>query len=134
MPFAGTPPVRAKQRGTNVKDGRQRFLDEHLPLPGIVACAVWFPDRSLITRRDGDALTTAQVGQLMNRLTLALDGFKRHRFEPEYLCWKFDHAHIHLTRHAEGDTLAVFSKSEPGQSANDAAWRLMQAYHELPVS
>lgn len=110
---------------------RQHFLDKHLPLPGVVACAIRLPDRTAITRRDGDALTTAQVEHLLDRLALVIEGLKRHKMEAQCLCWTFDQARIHLTRHPDGTTLAVFSEKQPGQPANEEAWHLLQAFHEL---
>jgi len=108
------------------------FLDEHLPLPGIVACAIRLPDRSVVSRRDGDAMTTAQVEQCMSRLTLASEGLRRHRFDAKTLCWTFEFARIHLTRRYDGTTLAVFSENVNGEPPNQGAEHLVAAFHELP--
>jgi hypothetical protein len=110
----------------------QLFLDERLPLPGIVACAIRQPDRSIISRRDGDALTTTQVEQALSRLTLAAEGLKRHRFEVRTICWTFDQARIHLARRFDGAQLAVFSENIPGQPPNEGALHLIAAFQELP--
>ncbi|MEY4386818.1 MAG: hypothetical protein RLY20_2101 [Verrucomicrobiota bacterium] len=112
----------------------ERFLDERLPLPGIVACAIRLPDRSIISRRDGDALTTAQVEQAFSRLTVAAEGLKRHRFEVRTLCWTFDHARIHLTRRPDGSQLAVFSERAPDQPICESALHLVAAFHDLAES
>jgi hypothetical protein len=109
----------------------ETFLDERLPLPGIVACAIRRPDRSIVSRRDGDALTTAQVEQCLSRLTVAAEGLKRHRFEVKTLCWTFDQARIHLTRRADGAQLAVFSENFPDEPPNEGAQHLITAFHEL---
>ena len=109
----------------------ETFLDERLPLPGIVACAIRLPDRSIVSRRDGDALTTAQVEQCLSRLAVAAEGLKRHRFEVKTLCWTFDYARIHLTRRADGASLAVFSENIPGEPANEGAQHLIHAFHDL---
>lgn len=109
----------------------ETFLDERLPLPGIVACAIRLPDRSIITRRDGDAMTTAQVEQCLSRLAVAAEGLKRHRFEVKTLCWTFDQARIHLTRRPDGAQLAVFSANIHGEPPNDGALHLIAAFQEL---
>lgn len=107
------------------------FLDERLPLPGIVACAIRLPDRSIVSRRDGDALTTAQVEQCLSRLAVAAEGLKRHRFEVKTLCWTFEYARIHLTRRLDGAALAVFSENIPGEPPNEGTQHLIAAFHEL---
>ncbi len=109
----------------------ENFLDERLPLPGIVACAIRLPDRSIVSRRDGDALTTAQVEQSLSRLAVAAEGLKRHRFEVKTVCWTFDHARIHLTRRPDGAQLAVFSENIPGELSNEGAQHLLAAFHEV---
>jgi hypothetical protein len=113
-----------------VNEPLQQFLDARLPLPGIVACAIRQPDRSLITRRDGDALTTAQVEQIVGRLALAVEGLRRHRMEGQSLCWTFDRARIHLTRRADGATLIVFSENNPEAKPAEGVWHLLNAFHE----
>lgn len=110
----------------------QTFLDERLPLPGIVACAIRQPDRSIISRRDGDAMTTAQVEQAFSRMTVAAEGLKRHRFEINTLCWTFEHARVHLARRRDGAQLAVFAENIPGQPPNEGALPLIAAFQELP--
>ena len=109
----------------------ETFLDERLPLPGIVACAIRLPDRSVISRRDGDALTTAQVEQAFSRLTVAVEGLKRHRFVPRTLCWTFEQARIHLTQRPDGSQLAVFSERQPDQLVNEGALHLVAAFQDL---
>jgi hypothetical protein len=109
----------------------ETFLDERLPLPGIVACAIRLPDRSIVSRRDGDAMTTAQVEQCLSRLAVAAEGLKRHRFEVKTLCWTFDQARIHLTRRPDGAQLAVFSANIPGEPPNEGAHHLIAAFQEL---
>ncbi len=109
----------------------ETFLDERLPLPGIVACAIRLPDRSVLTRRDGDAMTTAQVEQCLSRLSVAAEGLKRHRFEVKTLCWTFDQARIHLARRHDGAQLAVFSASLPGEPSNEGAKHLIAEFLEL---
>jgi len=108
------------------------FLDERLPLPGIVASAIRLPDRSIVSRRDGDAMTTAQVEQCLSRLAVAAEGLRRHRFEVKTLCWTFEYARIHLTRRHDGATLAIFSENVPGEPPNEGALHLIAAFHELP--
>lgn len=108
-----------------------KFLDERLPLPGIVACAIRLPDRSIVSRRDGDALTTAQVEQCLSRLAVAAEGLKRHRLDVKTLCWTFDYARIHLTRRPDGAQLAVFSENIPGEPPNEGALHLIAAFHDL---
>lgn len=109
----------------------ENFLNERLPIPGIVACAIRLTDRSVVTRRDGDAMTTAQVEQCLSRLTIAAEGLKRHRFEIRTLCWTFDQARIHLTRRTDGAQLAIFSTNIPGEPPNEGALHLIAAFHEL---
>ena len=108
------------------------FLDERLPLPGIVACAIRLPDRSIVSRRDGDAMTTAQVEQCLSRLAVAAEGLRRHRVDVKTLCWTFEFARIHLTRRYDGATLAIFSENIRGEPPNDGALHLIAAFHELP--
>jgi hypothetical protein len=109
----------------------ENFLDGRLPLPGIVACAIRLTDRSIVSRRDSDALTTAQVEQALSRLALAVEGLKRHRVEAESLCWTFEQARIHLIHRPDGATLAVFSENPPGQPPNEGALHLIREFQEL---
>ena len=108
------------------------FLNASLPLPGIIACAIRLPDRSLVTRRDGEALTIAHVEQTVARLALATENFKRHHLETHTLCWTFDQARIHLTRRPDNALLFVFSENRPGQPPNEDAMRLLQSFRALP--
>lgn len=107
-----------------------QFLDARLPLPGIVACAIRLSDRSVIIRRDGDALTTAQVEQIVGRLALAVEGLRRHRMEGQSLGWTFDRARIHLTRRPDGATLIVFSENHAEAKPAEGVWHLLNAFHE----
>ena len=109
----------------------ENFLNERLPLPGIVACAVRQADRSIVSRRDGDALTTAQVEQMLSRLAAAAEGLKGHCFEGRSMCWTFDQARIHLSRRPDGAALAVFCENIPGQPPDPGALHLIQAFQEL---
>lgn len=109
----------------------QKFLDASLPLPGVVACAVRLPDQSIVSRRDGDALTSAHVEQLMHRIILGMDGFKRHRLEPHTVRWTFDRACIHVSRRADGAVMAVICGRQPGHSSDAAAEGLLVAFQTL---
>jgi hypothetical protein len=117
-----------------MKSALEHFLDDHLPLAGVVACAIRLPDRSIVCRRDGDAMTTVQVEQVLARMALAADGLKRHRVAAERLCWTFDYARIHLTHRPDGTMLAIFCDNGAGQPEIPQVHRLMENFHELTVS
>ena len=109
----------------------ENFLNERLPLPGIVACAARQAGHPIISRRDGDALTTAQVEQALIRLAAAAERLKGHGFEGRSLCWTFDQARIHLSHRPDGTALAVFCENVPGQPPNAGALQLIRAFQEL---
>jgi hypothetical protein len=111
----------------------QRFLDERLPLPGVVAAAIRLPDHSILCRRDGDAMTKLQVEQTLARIALAIEGLKRHRFDLKGLCWTFDQAHIHLTPRLDGALLAVIAEHTQGEPLNPRVLQLAQSFLDLPA-
>jgi hypothetical protein len=111
----------------------ERFLDQQLPQPGVVACAIRLPDRSILCRLGGDAISKAQVEQVLTRMALAADGLKRHRFATQSLCWTFDRARIHLTHRPDGAMLAVFCENVPGQSVDFGVQRLQMPFHQVAV-
>jgi hypothetical protein len=106
------------------------FLDSCLSLPGVVACGIRQPDRSVTCRRNGGTLSAAQVEQLINALAVAVDMLGHHHLESNTLTWTFDHARIHLARRFDGAMLALFTEYYPGQPAIDPVG-LLHEFHQF---
>lgn len=109
----------------------QQFLDAHLPVQGIVAAVIRLRDRTILTHRNGDALTDAQMEQCLAALLPASDGLRRQRVEARSLCWTFEKAHIHFAQHQDGAMLALFSGNIPGEPPLEIARELVEAFQKL---
>ena len=99
-----------------MKEAITELLGRRLPLPGIVAWTARLPDRSLIHQCYNDWFNDAQLAEIINRLTLAADGFGYHGIQPLRLCWVFEHARIHLALRRDGPCLLFIAENQQGFS------------------
>lgn len=104
------------------------FLDAHLPQPGVVAAAIRLPDRRVLSRRDGDALTTAQVEQALAHFALAAEGLRRQRLESRRLCWSFERARVQLARRGDGAVLVLFTERGNDRAEQEIVERLVAEF------
>ena len=100
-----------------MKAALQALIDRHLPQEGVTAWTARLPDRTLLSHCFTDWFTPNQVEQFLTRLTLAAESLAHHRINPVRLCWKFEHARVHLALRRDGACLALFVENRPGLPA-----------------
>jgi hypothetical protein len=97
-----------------MKEALQELLNRRLPLDGVAAWGARLPDRSLASHCFTDWFAPAQVEQALTCLALASQNLAHHRIKPVRLCWKFEHARVHLALRRDGACLAFFVENRPG--------------------
>lgn len=108
------------------------FFDQCLPLPGVVACTMQLPDRSVVTRCDGQALTPERVENTLKLAIQAAEALNQSHPEAYAYCWTFDHAHVRLACHPGGAFLVVLSEYQRDQPDTDGAQQLIHTFLRLP--
>jgi hypothetical protein len=98
-----------------MKAALQALIDRHLPQEGVAAWTARLPDRTCMGHCFTDWFTPNQVEQCLTRLALAAKSFADHHIDPVRLCWRFEHARIHLAFRHDGACLALFLENRPGR-------------------
>lgn len=104
------------------------FLNQHLPLTGVVAAAVRGADRSITVRCDGNAMTRGQVEAIVGKLVHAADALKRRQVEATLACWAFEQARLYHVRRPDGAALVLVVACAGAQPAGGALGALIEAF------
>ncbi len=95
----------------------RELLARRLPLEGVAAWSARLPDRTVVSHCFTDWFTARQVEQALTRLALAVGSLAYHQVKPARLCWRFEHARVHLALRPDGASLAIFVENRPGLAA-----------------
>ena len=97
-----------------MSDALRKFIEVNVPKAGLVAWGAQLADSTFTSQCYNNWFTPAQVEQIVNRLATAAQNLAQHEIEPMRLCWKFEHARIHLALRDDGQCLALVVENRPG--------------------
>jgi hypothetical protein len=110
-----------------MNDSLQPFLDTHLPMKGVVAWSARLPGSAVSSHCYHEWLSTPQIEQAFDSLTLAAINLSSHGIQPLQLCSVFEHLRIYLSLREDGACLALFVENRPSE-ATDALNRLLEDF------
>lgn len=109
----------------------QQLIESRLPFAGVAAWAARMPDHAAGQESFVDWFSPDQLAQLLALMIQAAENLPRHHFEPQGLCWVFEHARVHLAARPDGAYLALFVENRPEVQAA-AIQDLLASFRALP--
>lgn len=104
----------------------QDYINQNLPLEGVVAWGARLPDLTLASHCYDNRLPANRVDQAVSRLALAAECLGEYGIKPIRLCWRFELAAVHFAIRPDGSCLALFLEKNSGSSIDPIYSRLQK--------
>lgn len=117
-----------------MKETVNLWLSRNAQLPGVLACCVFYPDRTTFSQT-----WSAQfpADALENAWRCVADSFQvlhLNRFPAVWVRWVFAHAFLYCARRGDGVSIALFAAKDSPPFEPEKLDQLLADFHQLPTS
>ncbi len=92
-----------------MKEAFQNWLNQRGRLPGVLGCAVRFPDRVCLSQDNTRSLPAEKLDEAWNQVAEAATGLNQHRLAATHLLWTFAEGQLHCAIRSDGIVLGLIT-------------------------
>lgn len=109
------------------------WLKNHTQLPGVLGCAVRYPDKSTFTRVYSTEISEETAENALRCVADAFQAAKNQKVPTPRLRWVFERAYLHCASRTDGVCLAVFTVKDPAVLGSEKLDKLITDFQNARV-
>jgi hypothetical protein len=109
------------------------WLKTNTQLPGVMACAVRYPDKSTFTRVYSTEISEETTENALRCVADAFAAAKNQKFPAQRLRWVFENSFLHCVARTDGVCLGIFTSKDPQSPPPDKLERLIMDFQNTRV-
>ncbi len=109
------------------------WLKNNPQIPGVLACAVRYPDRSTFTRVYSTEISEAVTENALRCVAETFLALKNQKFPAPKLRWTFENAYLDCFVRTDGIHLGVFSAKDPNAATPEKINKLIAEFQNARV-
>jgi hypothetical protein len=121
------------ERGRGMNNEFNSWLKNSTDLPGIMACAVRYPDKSTYTRVYSSEISEETTENALRCVSDTFQTLKNQKFPAQRLRWVFEKSLLHCVARSDGVCLGIFTSKDPQVPAPEKLEKLIVEFQNARV-
>ncbi|MBM3824172.1 MAG: hypothetical protein FJ404_15010 [Verrucomicrobia bacterium] len=117
-----------------MKQVLNRWIANHARVPGVLACGLHYPDRTVFSQSMNVAYPPIVLDPVWRCLADTFSVFHHHRIPSEFVRWQYQDAHLYAAIRSDNICCGIFVVQDADTSVHATLRRLLREFKAIPAT